>query len=339
MTQPVSISLCMIVKNEEAFIKKCLESVQSLVDEMIIVDTGSTDQTLSICDTFEAKVFPYTWDDHFANARNYGLQQATGDWILWLDADEQLDHSKTTNLTETLQTTKALALSLPVINYIGDQLEDMNQQAYLYYQPRLFRNHQAIRFVDRIHETLQIPSETIITYPDLSIHHFGYIQEIQQRKNKAKRNKQLLKKEYVNDQHNPWTEYHLASEYYREQDYQEAFDYINQSLLQFLLSGKKPPALLYKMKYDILLRTNSLDQALTGIEKALQLYPDYVDLHYYKGCILFEQEAYASALTSFDQCLTLGEDHPDYLVLKGVGSDMAQQWKDACLAKLKEKDQ
>ncbi len=81
----------MIVKNEESNIANCLKSAQGIVDEIIIVDTGSTDETIAICETFNAKILNFKWNNSFAEARNFGLKQAKGDWILWLDADEEID--------------------------------------------------------------------------------------------------------------------------------------------------------------------------------------------------------------------------------------------------------
>src|SRR5204863_5400745 len=83
------LSLCMIVKNEERFLRNCLESVKDIVDEMVIVDTGSTDSTLDIAREYGAKVIPHVWKDDFSEARNVSLDHATGDWALWLDADEE----------------------------------------------------------------------------------------------------------------------------------------------------------------------------------------------------------------------------------------------------------
>ncbi len=88
------------------------------------------------------------------------------------------------------------------------------------------------------------------------------------------------------------------------------------------------------MKYDILIKTNSIDQALPGIEKALLLYPDYVDLHFYKGLILIQQSDYQAAKACFEKCLELGEDHPNYLILKGVGSFRAEHYEKICTEKL-----
>lgn len=85
----VTISLCMIVKNEEDVIGRCLASVKDVVDEINIVDTGSTDRTKQIVQQFNARLFDFEWIHHFAAARNFSFQQATKDYILWLDADDE----------------------------------------------------------------------------------------------------------------------------------------------------------------------------------------------------------------------------------------------------------
>ena len=84
------LSLCMIVKNEEKFLEQCLNSVRELVDEIVIVDTGSTDKTKEIAAKFTNKIFDFQWCDDFSAARNESLKHATGDWILVLDADETI---------------------------------------------------------------------------------------------------------------------------------------------------------------------------------------------------------------------------------------------------------
>ena len=90
----MTISLCMIVKNEERYIKMCLENALDLVDEIIVVDTGSTDNTINIINQFEDKVIlvKYEWKNDFSDARNLSLEKATGDWILILDADEKIKY-------------------------------------------------------------------------------------------------------------------------------------------------------------------------------------------------------------------------------------------------------
>ncbi|KGR76859.1 glycosyltransferase family 2 protein [Ureibacillus sinduriensis] len=336
--QMPSISLCMIVKNEEEFIERCLKSVHELVHELIIVDTGSNDRTLEICKKYNAAIYPYQWGDHFADARNFGLSRANGDWILWLDADEELETSKSQLMMDFITQTDASMLFMPIINYYGDTLPVKQEQAYYYHQPRLFRNNLGVKFYNRIHETPNFPEQEDSRYKsetlEVPIHHYGYIKEITTKKKKSQRNLHLLQEEYQNPGHSPWIEYHLASEFYRNQDYGIAFTYINESILGFLLQGLKPPAILYRLKYGILYETNSIDGACSSIEKALLLYPDYVELHFIKGLMLFYKEEYSDALDSFEKCLKLGENHSEYLIMKGSGSFNALHYKESCLSKL-----
>ncbi|CAM4154306.1 glycosyltransferase family 2 protein [Lederbergia lenta] len=330
-----TISLCMIVKNEEDCIERCLDSVHALVDEIIIVDTGSTDMTTTLCKKYKAKIYEYSWNQHFAKARNYGLSQATGDWILWLDADEELDKHGKLKIQEALESTDTKVFTLPTINYYGDTLANENE-AFIHYQPRLFRNNHGIRFYNRIHENLRLPSGIEGQPIQAQIKHYGYLQGIVNKKQKAKRNMKLLKEELRDQAHEPSTEYHLASEYYRNKEYERAFIYINQSILKFLRKGEKPPSITYKLKYAILIETGSFDGAWPSIEKAILLYPDYVDLYFYKGWILYNLEKYTEAIQTFEQCIELGEEHKDHLILKGVGSFKAWHHKGLCLEKLGE---
>ena len=337
-----AITLCMIVKDEANCIKDCLESVKGLVSEIIIVDTGSTDQTIEICENHGAKVYAYEWKNNFADARNYGLSLSTGDWILWLDADEELDATKKSQIPDILANTNAHLLSLPVLNYFGKTTPVDKNNAYLAYQLRLFRNHKNIVFHNRIHETPFLPAELTekdIEHIPVSIHHYGYLQEITETKQKGQRNIQLLQQELSDPAHSPWIEYHLASEFYRQEKYQQAFQFVNQSILLFLQKSQKPPSLLYKLKYAILIETNSLEGAWPSIEKAILLYPDYVDLHFYMGYILYKMKDYTKALQAFEKCLELGDHHTKYLVLKGTGSFKAWKYKGLCLEQLGKMDE
>lgn len=337
MSSP-SISLCMIVKNEAVFIERCLKSVCHVVNEIIVVDTGSTDETIDICKKYEATILPFEWKEHFAEARNFGVNQAKSDWILWLDADEELEDGYEELLRSTLASTKAQMLLMPVINYSGESFPVQENEAFIYAQPRLFRNHIGIQFYNRIHESPMLPdnitSSDSISQIEIPIHHYGYIQEVTKRKNKAQRNLNLLQKEYQTSNHSPWIEYHLASEHYRLGNYPIAFDYLNESILKFIKNGKLPPAILYRLKYDILVKTGSFNGAISGIDKAILLYPDYVDLHFLKGFILYHNRHYKDALACFEKCLELGEHNPKYLIMKGTGSYRALQYQQLCLQQL-----
>src|SRR5690606_26747672 len=138
-----SISLCMIVKNEESCLESCLESVQGHVDEIIIVDTGSTDRTVEIAESFNARVIYHDWKQDFASARNESIKYATKEYILQLDADEYLD--------DRTDFVKALASELDfyyvnIRNYKTDGLSVAHKSV------RLFKRRSDFIFVGRIHE-------------------------------------------------------------------------------------------------------------------------------------------------------------------------------------------
>jgi len=334
-----TLSLCMIVKNEAATLPRCLKSVASIVDEMIIVDTGSTDDTIAICESFGARVISYQWDQHFANARNFGLQEALGDWILWIDADEELDQQAKTQIKEKISIVSADMILLPLYHYYGKQVPVNTTEKFISHQNRLFRNHIGIQFFNRIHEQAQHtdPNKTIAYERiDVPIHHYGYLQATTDDKQKGERNLQLLEASSKEEPKNPWILYHLASEYYRKKHYERAFEFINLSIVYFLAQSSIPPSLAYRLKYAIMLESDNPGNALSSIEKAIDLYPDYVDLYYCKGCLHYEQKAYEQAIESFTKCLSLGEAHQEYLIQNGVGSFRAQQMLEQCKANLYE---
>ncbi|HWD18472.1 MAG TPA: glycosyltransferase, partial [Verrucomicrobiae bacterium] len=139
------LSVCLIVKNEEAFLDACLASVRGLADQIVVVDTGSTDRTIEIARAHGAEVHAFAWCDDFSAARNAALERATGDWILSLDADEELLPAHRETLRREMANPDALAYRLPIINQ-GREDEGCS------YVPRLFRNAPGLFFLGRVHE-------------------------------------------------------------------------------------------------------------------------------------------------------------------------------------------
>lgn len=329
------LTLCMIVKNEERYISRCLSSVQDIADEIVIVDTGSQDNTKDICKNFQARVYDLEWENDFAKARNYGLQYAEGDWILMLDADEELDQETGRFLTSLLHDELPSRGLLKIINYTGKQLDE--NEALESMQPRLFRNHEGLLYQGRIHENIMSSNEeennAFFTLPCV-IHHYGYLEQEEKIKQKHKRNISILNEELSEETPDPWLIYHLASECYRIKDYEKALHLVNGSIFQFLSENRMPPSLLYYLKYTILLELKRYEEAEQGIEKVLRLYPDYSNLHYYKGLVLYHLEKYRAAIKAFENGTRIEEENPGHLILKGAADFRAFYYMAKCHAEL-----
>lgn len=316
-----TISLCMIVNNEENDIRRCFESARGFADEIIVADTGGADRTKSICDEYGAGFFDYKWTKDLSEVRNYSILKATGDWILLLDADEELILHDPDGLRQYLQNTAHDLISIRISHFYGEKPAD-EKRAHFSSALRLFRNDGDIRVSGVIHEKIEHGGKSIDRATEsvrfIRILHYGYMEDASG--DKPERNILLLLKEKDRQPDDPWISYYLAAECYRAGMLGEAYREVNEAIILFLGKGIKPPALAYKLKYDMLVAPPYYQAAYGGIEKAISLYPDYVDLHLYKGLMQYKQGEYEKARDTFRYCLILGEANMEYLILAGAGS-------------------
>ena len=190
------ISLCMIVRDGGEAFAHCLASVRGLVDEMVVVDTGSTDDSVVRARSAGAQVWRRPWDDDFSAARNFGLEQARGRWILVLDADESLPAVEGSALRARLERASEWAFHLPVRSPTSDG-ESLEVSIL-----RLFRRHPQIRYRGRIHEQIVADLErrmqeeggTVGFLHEPLILHQGYRPEEEQRRGKVERNDRIFRK-------------------------------------------------------------------------------------------------------------------------------------------------
>jgi len=204
-----SISLCIIAKNEESMIGKCFESVKTLVSEIILVDTGSTDKTIEIGLQYGAKVVKFPWIDDFSAARNEGMKYATSDWILMLDADEVIPPEALEAYKEAVRGPKNIAYNVFIRN-ISDTEDDV-----LHYNFRLFPRHPSVKFVNKIHEALVFDSAVIHkgALKGLEIVHYGYMAEQKARKGTNDRNLRILLKVLDEEPEKSHMHYYTAQQY------------------------------------------------------------------------------------------------------------------------------
>jgi glycosyltransferase involved in cell wall biosynthesis len=184
----------MIVKNEEANLRTSLESVKDVVDEIVIVDTGSTDNTVKIAKEFGAKIFHFDWINDFSAARNFALKHSTGDWILYLDADERLEQRSKGELKRILSRD-----GLNGVNCLINNVDEITGTPKFMKYVRLFNNSGGIKFTGKVHEQIEnslVQNNYSISNSKIEIVHTGYNLDKVGLRKKAERNLNPLIEEY-----------------------------------------------------------------------------------------------------------------------------------------------
>lgn len=239
------ISLCMIVKNEENYLKECLEIAKNFCDEIIIVDTGSSDKTKEIAAEFTDKIYDYQWTYDFSEARNKSLEYATGEWILYLDADERIllfDKNKLINYLKYLPEDIG-GVNCTILNDFKSSDGKIEVQRGFY--PRIFRNYEKnkIYFQGKVHEQI---SESLIKLnksvcdSDICIHHIGYNADKNILDEKIYRNYILLKENLLSNPEDFYSKFQLAQTLTKMKKLEEA----EQHFEELTLNNKMPDKLL-----------------------------------------------------------------------------------------------
>ncbi|MBK1986879.1 tetratricopeptide repeat protein [Sphaerospermopsis aphanizomenoides BCCUSP55] len=232
----MKLSLCIIVKNEEINLPKCLGSVKNVVDEIVVLDTGSTDKTLQIAQQFGAKVHYFEWCNNFSIARNEALKYVTGDWVLVLDADETLKPEIVPYLKEAINIQDYLLINL-VRQEVG-----ANQSPYSLVS-RLFRNHPKIKFDrpyhalvdDSIAEILkQEPYWQIGYLPEVAILHAGYQKAVINQQNKYAKAIAAMEEFFAVNPHDAYVCSKLGALYVEIGKINEGLELLNQGLNQLI---------------------------------------------------------------------------------------------------------
>lgn len=308
-----TISLCMIVKDEQDMLEACLQSVQGIVDEIVIVDTGSTDNTKEIAERYGAKLYDYVWNSDFASARNFAIEQATSKWILQLDADEYVQEASKKRFHTFLDTSGEHALSLQILNY-----DDESSSYTVHRYPRIYRNLPSIRYQGKIHEQLAFKGEILdFQETDLQLIHLGYTKEVVKKKNKVARNIRILQMELKDKPNDPFIHFNLGNEMMKTKDYKKAIKYYqtaHSSSQNFTIQSSSLLNLL-----RALMRTKQEENALRILQDAEINYPDYTDLFFVKGEILEGLGRDSEATEAYLHCLQLGETPKKYLTISGIG--------------------
>ena len=324
-TLPKLLSLCMIVKNEEANLPRCLKSVKGAVDEIIIVDTGSTDRTVEIAAAMGAKVTRAGWNNNFSEARNASLELAAGKWIIFLDADEELAAESRQALRQLLENNspekeRIEGYFVKIVNYIGEagKAETCSDLVF-----RIFRNCPRYRFQGTIHEQIantilqENPQAKFQTAEEVVIKHYGYLDDQVSGKDKIQRNLAIIKNELSEQPENHLLRYHYGVELFRARQYKEAAEEFSRASACI-----SPRALLFPklIRYRVMAYYSSrqFKQALAAAKEGLGLFPQYPDLYYYCGLIYLEEKEYRHAYQAFLKAASLPPPPTHYASFEGV---------------------
>lgn len=170
----ISLSICMIVKNEEKILERCLSCIHTLAEELIIVDTGSTDRTKEIARRYTKLVYDYKWNDDFSAARNFSFSKATKDYIYVADADEVLDEENQQRFLKLKQTLSP-AIEIVEMKYANQLQFDCTYNFDVEYRPKLYKRIRSFHWIDPVHETVELnvaiqKSDIVIQHMPLNVH-------------------------------------------------------------------------------------------------------------------------------------------------------------------------
>ena len=294
------ITLCLIVKNEQDNLRKCLESAINFVDEIVVVDTGSEDTTKKIAAEFTDKIYDFSWCDDFSSARNFSISKATNEWILILDADEIIVRFSFSQIAKFVQNKEnaILAGRIEIANIVEDNYVKKKSFERI---NRLF-NRNNFQYEGRIHEQLRskIKIDFVSVNVGIQVDHIGYTKESIDKTQKLQRNINLLNLAISENHQDPYLYYQLGKAFYLEKNYDSA-------ALNFEEALELP--LNYKFEYvnDLvetygytLINQQRYEETLT-FEKYIKYYNN-PDFYFLLGLIYMNNAKFTVAVEYFLKC-------------------------------------
>ena len=321
------LSLCMIVRDEEEMLPRCLAAVAPAVDEIIIVDTGSEDSTIEIARSFGATVIEFAWTGSFSEARNVSFEAASGDWLMYLDADEVLVGDDLEALRSLTGHTWREAFYLVETNFTGD-LSDGT--AVTHNALRVFRNRPEYRFEGRLHEQIghRLPGylPERIEQTAVRLEHYGYLGVVRDAKEKSRRNIELLRAQQAESPPSAFMHFNLGSEYAASGDgpaalreFEAAWQMVEADEVQG--AYEFTPSLIARLVKSLRV-CGQPAQAIERARDGLARFPKFTDL-------VFEQAASALALGQekdaiayYERCVELGDAPARYTATVGAGTHL-----------------
>lgn len=308
----VKISLCVIVKNEEKNIATCINSVKSIVDEIVVIDTGSTDDTVKIVEQLGGTVYSFEWIGDFAAARNYALSKANGNWIIFLDADEYVGKESISVVKSIIQKADKLkkdAITVDLIN-INQNTNRFQGSAQV---TRIIRKNPLIGYKGKIHENVYRINGNIAKFNAMEyikVFHTGYSDDIIEKKGKLERNLELLYKELESNPTSSNIHFYLAESFGLNRNLdkmlyhaKEAIRYQNGNL-----AGIYQRAYYHQLDSIIDLQLDAR-KIIDAYNRAVQFDPTYPDYEMLMGDYYSKQNKYRKSLSYFLRAIEKCENY------------------------------
>lgn len=313
------VSACLIMKDEEANAEACLEGLAGLFDEIVVVDTGSSDRTKEIAAGLGARVFDYPWEDSFAAARNESLRHARHEWIFWMDADDRIDD-------ENRQELAALFRELPRDDQVAYSMkcvclpDPVAQATTVVDHVRLFRNDPRIRWRYRVHEQILPAVRALggaVRFVPVRIRHVGY-QDPALRRRKLARDLRLLNLELAEQPEDPFVRFNLGSIHLELGQVAEALPHLEKSLARSHVADS-----IVRKLYVMLAQGYRLlglwRAALPILQEGRSHYPDDPELLFQEGVLQQALGNWPGAERAFRALLNAGAPQNGYFASVDAG--------------------
>jgi tetratricopeptide (TPR) repeat protein len=326
--EDVVLSLCMIVRDNARTIGPCLESIRPHVDEMVVVDTGSRDDTPGIAQRLGARVFHFPWCDSFSAARNESLRHARGRWVFWMDSDDTIDEANGRQL-------RPLALREAGPNVLGYVVKvhcpgpghDGDNEVTVVDHVKLFRNLPGLRFEGRIHEQIlpainRAGGEVLMT--DLFVVHSGYDHSPEGQARKLQRDLRLLHLELEEQPDHPFTLFNLGMTYTDMGEYEKAVGFLKRCLEE-----SAPQASHVRKAYAYLVhcyeRLGRPQEAWEACQAGLRSFPHDAELGFRRGNLLHARGRLEEAIGAYRAVLETEEGPHFASVVRGIKGFLTRQ--------------
>jgi tetratricopeptide (TPR) repeat protein len=321
MSQPL-ISLCMIVRDSARTLPACLASIAPWVDEMIVVDTGSLDETREIARQFGARVFEVPWIDDFAAARNESLRHATGEWLFWMDSDDTIDEANGKQLRALAASTHDPATLGYVIQvHCPTKLESGQVEITVVDHVKLFRNDPRLQFEGRIHEQI-LPSIRAlggeVGWTDLFVEHSGSDQSHDGKQRKVERDLRILKLDLAERPDHPFVLFNLGMTYEDIGEYSQAETWLRRCL-QHSRPGESHIRKAYALLASSLERQGRDEEALGVCQQGLALFSEDAELLFRQGVLQHRLHRLEEAIASYRVLLHAAPPRHFTSVDRGIG--------------------